>query len=38
MNSTRSGFSRTALHMRPNGVRVSAYIAIMQTMHQTAIR
>ena len=34
----RSGLSRTALNMRPSGVRVNANIATMQTKHQTAIR
>ena len=32
------GLSRTALHIRPNGVRVIAYIRAMQKRHQTAIR
>ena len=32
------GFSRTALHMRPNGVRPSAYIATSRKRHQAAIR
>ena len=30
MNSTRSGLSRTALSIRPSGVRVNAYIAAVQ--------
>jgi hypothetical protein len=38
MNSARSGLSRTAFAMRPSGVRVSAYMAIMQTKHQAATR
>ncbi len=38
MNSTRSGLSRTALQMRPSGVRVSAYIAIAEIIVQNAIR
>ncbi len=38
MNSARSGLSRTALAMRPNGVAVSANIATMLAKHHAAIR
>ena len=38
MNSTRSGLSRTALSMRPSGVRVNANISAVQAKQYSATR
>ena len=38
MYCARSGLSRTAFDIRPNGVRVIAYIATIEMKHHTAIR
>jgi len=37
MNSARSGLSRTALHIRPSGVRVKAYISATERKSQAAM-